>query len=540
MPYATTRSPMRMHRATFFIFTLLLILAFITPAGAQEGSQLAPKEVGVMIQIDDFAKLRATWEKDPLVQKLLDRTGVMRGNEGWDLIQTAMGMDTGQILDAYFGKRVIFIAQEEGDGKPGFVLSQVARGDMDLAIEKLALIPQGQAGAFNLYTTSDDKGQFAFSDKWMAICDLAHLDYMTQTLERSATESNLAGDPTYQTLLKQMPHDRQALLYINQPAEQAVHVLALASEERKVTLHYAGQPNEKGRQLMQLNPRESLATGPFPASTLGVLAMNVLTPDMPLRNSRPMDRLIAPRTVRNDVLPKLAGPVVVALAQNNVSAAGTKGSRPEPVLALAIEMKDDAVAADFQRLLDGLVLILNLQSAQWDADPVTQSDHDYAGAAYRVADIGPTLAKRADRPELEKLQLVYGKVGSWYMLATNRSYYEACLDAAAQPDKRYQPTPLSAHAATTTNQVKISGVELGLLSLQAKPLADHLQQWISFWEQNRPQLLDAAQTQPLSPEGKFAQAVTVAHEVLAQLKNMELQLRKIDDSTMGATLMISR
>ncbi len=518
---------------------LLVLLTCIVPVQAQVGAQLAPPQAGVMIQVDDLAKLRADWEKDPLVQMVLDRTGIDQGNEGWDLIKTVMGMDTAQILDTYFGKRIVFIAEEEGDGKPGVILSQVTAQNAQLAIERLGLIPQGKAGDFELFTTSDDKGQFAFSNGWMAMCDIAHLDYMTQVLERDPQSPSLAEQADYKALVGKLPKQHNALVFVRKPAEKQVHALSLQAEQKSITVHYAGQPGAKGVEFLQLNRSGVVSTGPLPKATLGVLAMNLFSPDMPIENERMLDRLIAPRTLRNDVLPKLAGPVLLALAEESPATSGAvkNNGRPQPVLALAIELKDASVAADFKRLLDGAALLLNIQSAQWGTEPVALNDQSYAGAAFRVADIGPMLADRAQRPELENMQLVYGQVGSWFMLATSRSFYEKCLDAAAEPSQRFKAP--SAPASSSSNS-GAKAAPLGLLALQPQPLAAHLQQWIKFWEKERPQLLTAARQQPQSPEGKFAQAVLMSEEVLRQLKNVNMQVHQFDEQTLGATLTITR
>ncbi len=518
---------------------LLGLLVCIAPSQAQVGAKLAPADAGVMIQVDDLAKLRADWEKDPLVKMVLERTGIANGNEGWDLIKTVMGMDTGQILDTYFGKRIVLIAEEEGDGKPGVILSEVTPQHAQLAIERLGLIPQGKAGDFELFTTADDKGQFAFSDGWMAMCDIAHLDYMTQVLERDPQAPSLADQAEYKALVSKLPKQHSALVFVRKPAEQEVHALSLQTRERSITVHYAGQPGAKGRDFLQLNHTGTVTTGPLPASTLGVMAMNLFTADMPLENERMLDRLIAPRTVRKDVLPKLAGPVLLALAEEKPSADQPQNAngRPQAVLALAIELVDASVATDFKRLLDGALLLLNLQSAQWGTEPVAMNDQTYAGAAFRVADVGPMLADRAQRPELENMQLVYGQVGSWFMLTTSRAYFEKCLDAAAEPTQRFKP---GTNLLTLIDDSAIKAAPLGLMTLQPQPLAAHLQQWIKFWEKERPQLLAAARQQPQSPEGKFAQAVLLSEEVLRQLKNLDMQLHKLDEQTLGATLTITR
>ena len=518
-------------------------LLLTSPAPAQDALDpgplhLAPADTGLYIQVDRAAQWWLDAKNDPIVQQILPHTRLRRPPEAWLFIQAALGMTGDQVMRTYFGNTVALIVSEPGPHKPGVVVTEVQPSQAQLLRQRLELREVGMVGRFLTYSSRDDKSRFAFDDRWMIFSGGEHAGFFHGVLKNANAENgaSLAGDPEFRQWVARLPQQRRAMLFARRPQRQEVHALAVVPKAgtRDFSVHYVGRSPASKDLVSKLGN-----AGPpwFPGlpieDTIAALTLNVYDPRP--ADTAMLDRLLAPRDFKRDVLPLLSAPVVGFLGQVRGDQLDPDPGFRVPVLGLALKMKDPAVASDLDLVMDRLVLLANVATAKWGTEPVALSIQEHGGASYRVADVGAVLAQRARRPELKALKLAYGPVGDWYVLCTQDEFFRRCRAGAEGGRGFLDGAPIAADDPGASSPVPI-----GALVVRPGLLAEHLGTWVAHWGRVRPQLLDAATTQPSTPEGKLAKGVSILWPVAQQVQLLGLHVHQEGEDGIAARLDVLR
>ncbi len=521
------------------LIACLLVLAPLAGARGEEAARLAPADAGVFVQVDGLAALRARLADDPLYKWLEERLAQRPEPEGWLNIQAAMGMSGQEIIDTYFGKRFVIIASEPGAGKPGVVLTQVAQNDAQAVIQRLDLVDQGRAGAFHLYTSKDDKAMFGFHDPWMAFTGPHHRDYLEKVLSRDSATPSLADDATFKAWIARLPADRVATVFARRPAPGdspagtgEIHALALTLSDRQLSLHYAGRPGPRADEFFKLARPGKIDFGPVPGDALAAAAIN-LAPRP--RNTRLLDRLLAPQSFARDLEPQLDDHLLVfaAAIQPPPSTQPSAPALTFPALGVALKLRDSAAADALQRVMNSIVLLANIRTADWNVDAIDTTTHEYRGQHFTIADIGTPLAQRAQRPELANLHLVWGRVGHWFVLCTHEALFRQCLDAHADPARSLNHRPEAAALSAQPEQV-VAGL------IHSPALAQLLQEWTQYFETQHGAALAAAATRPGAPLARFHKAMKVLLPLMQNSRGFTFHLTTSKDHTLQGELTLLR
>ncbi len=552
----TIATPQPRFTGLALLLTCILTLVFAANARAQDAAKLAPPEAAVFIQIDDLATLRADYANDPLITELRKRLNLDREPEGWVLLKAAMGMNSAELIDTYFGKSLVLIAKEEGDGKPGVILSRVKPAAAQDVITSLALRQVRSFGDFTLYTNDLGDLNLAFSNEWMAFSDVAHAKYMEEVLSRDAKAKSLADDKTFAAWMKKMPAERFGTAFIRKPADDATgkgpetHALALVRKDQTITARYIGSTSDIANLLVAMPQRGTMNLGPVPAGVMAAVSVNI-QPKAP-KDSRMIDRVLAPKTLAGDVLPKIGDSIVLFAAAAPLETAKTAEAPVVandvdaavvplalPMLGLAVELKDPSVTPQLDRILNSALLLLNLKTVEWEIDPITLGTATHIATTYHTADLGTPMSQRAQRPELKQLQLAFGQVGSWYVLTTNPALMNQTIDAIVPP-----PTsPAVATGAKLVNEPALTDLGLkakdGLMAtalMRTPAIAAQLQAIHAAWE-----VRTGDDSVPAKPrQARIMRAVNTAVLVLEHFQTAGLQLSAIDDNTITIDLTLQR
>ncbi|MEX0774737.1 MAG: hypothetical protein WD042_03370 [Phycisphaeraceae bacterium] len=459
----------------------MLLALLLAPAAllAQDGAKLAPPDTGVFVQLDDLAKIRADFENDRLVEMLRRQLAPPRENEAWQLLQAALGLNTQQIIDAYFGKSLVVIGSEPGDGNPGVILSRVAKADAAAAVQKLGLVEVEQAGDFTIYTNDEDNARIAFSDEWMAMANVLHSDYMVQVLSHKAGEKSLADDAAFKAWMSKLPEQRVGVAYIRKSDPDETHALAVTRQGADLSLHYVGVTPQIKTFLAGADNSGQMNWGPLPTSTLAALTFNFQGHGP--KDTRILDRLIAPKSFTKDVLPKIGPSIAVFFGNVPGEQLQPASDAGYPVVGVAVQMKDSSIAAELDKVVNGAMLLVNMQTMNWGTDPLAMGAGEHRGVSYRTAGLGAVLAERARRQELKPITLTYGAAGGWYVLASQEQFFKQIADTAAG-----QATALGQSQAFKKLGLEAQEGLLATMFIQGPELARDLQPWLRRWRQQGP------------------------------------------------------
>jgi len=514
----------RMSRQLVWSLCLAILLAG-SAAIAQEAAKLAPAGAAVFIEINDLATLRKDWADDPLAKFLRDNLP-MEPNPGFEEVQKVMGMTEDQIIDRFFGASTALVIMKPGDQDPGMLITKVSEADAAIAIEKLQLKLIGSVGApskiYRSFSSPDEKANIVIGQGWAVVSQPQYSKLAQAVLE--GKEKTLADHPQFKLWTAKLPAEggRVATVFVH-PAEDQVHVLGVYRRKRDLTFQYRGKSPEVSQLVSQLGDGKALDFGPLPASTIAAITANIRAPQA--GEIKQLDRLFPGKKFSRDILPRLAAPAVFFLGEVPGEKLSPNPGLSIPVGGFALKLKDAKVADDLTKAIDGLMIVANFAASKWEVPMVEVKELSHKGSTYRAANVGAALAQRAGRDEFKPITLTYGRVGEWYIVCTQDTYFTQCIDANADPSlafassKSVAAMPLKEHAGAVATAV-----------LRPAALSSHIATWLAHWQQVRPEVVkSAAQTDPPTPEAQVVRGARVLSGLLDHYQSMSLQAYRDGD-----------
>lgn len=499
---------------------------------AQDAANLAPPDTTTYLQINDPAALRAEFEDDPLVRPFFDR-GHRRpeADQAWQQIEAAMGLTRRQIFDRYFGRKVIFLSM--GDRHEGVVVSSVTPEDAAHAIASLRLQKLGESGGLAIHQTLDGGGRVAFGGGYMVL-GRAQPGLFDDVLKAVAGQGrSLADDPAFREWSEKLEGapggppggaPRTAFLFHRDGGAQEVHAAVLRrGDGRDLILDYAGTSVPGRAVLAHTASAEALDFGPLPATAIAAATFNFYSDRVDPRLAQRIDRLIAPKSLAMDIVPKLSAPWVLAITEIQGTALEEDATRARgmlPALALSVKLRDRAVAGDLDGLFIALTGAMNVVAAAKKSEPIVTRTVGEGEAAYRVADLSGPLSRHLGRPELAPLlHLTYGRVGDWYILTTREEFFQQFRKAESGAADKFQPP---AHLARHSRPAVT-------VSVDAARVARHLHTFLSRAKPGS----GGSETDHLRP-------LAALTRVLTHSRAATLQAWQEDDATLRANVYLQR
>jgi len=416
---------MNLHTPRLLLITLALLIGL--PASAQSAAQLAPADTQVFIHIDKPAEWFSALADGPIGDEVRDQ---IENESAFGFVLALLGMDLDQFMKAYFAEEVLILgpSMQDEDG-PGVILTKVNQQNRDLLIESLDLKRAGAIAGSPMYTSQDGNGYFVMMDQWVAVCDLAALDYLHHVLENKPADGSLADTEQYAYWTGMLDADRSATaLFMG--GEDNSHALSISRSGKMMDMTYAGKSPDFDAMMLSLGDTELADFGPLPIQAIAAVSFNLKADgDQPNELLAALDMLTSPASFSKDILPKLDAPTILFLGSAAGEAIGLDVDLP--VAGLAVKMKDPTAATDLQFMMDRLVLLANMATAEWQAGSIPFRVAEYNGATMRIAEVGKVVAPYAEWPELKPVQLVYGQVGDYYVVCTQETFFKQCIDANA-------------------------------------------------------------------------------------------------------------
>lgn len=333
--------------------------------------------------------------------------------------------------------------------------------------------------------------------------------------------------------MDKLPANRIATAYFRE-SDDNVHALAASRKGRDVMLTYRGRSPDYKPLLAQLGDGAALDFGPLPATTIAAVTLNFKLPAPP--NEKQINHLLAGKSFRADMLPKLGAPIVAFLGEVPGEELEPKRSFSLPVAGLSIRLKDASVAADLTNAINILVVMANFAAAKWEAPDIPVRDVIHREAAFRVADVGPLLSSRAKRDEFKPINVAYGRVGDWYVICSQEKFFTQCVDANIDPSRRFV-------ASAPFQAMALQGREGPILTAVLRPaaLAAHVDGWLAHLRSARSQVVEEShKEQPGTLEAQFVRGARIAAGLLGHYQSMTLQAYRDGDGIAAEASVIRR
>lgn len=478
-----------MTRFTSLIAALAFAIVLIASprANAQTPAELAPADTAIFVHMSNPAAWFSDLTQGPIGTKMREKIETAEGSG--DLL-AALGMKLDQFMAAYFGGDVVVLSP--GKGKDGVIFTQVTKANREHAIDSLGLQRNGDVAGYPLYVGSDGNGYFAMMDNWVAMCDLNTFEYLKSILSQPAGGKRLIDTDHYKRWTKELP-DRRTMTMLSFESVESQHAIGVVRNGISLDATYLGISPGANELMSILGENDTADFGPLPASTLGALTFNILANEEMKAQYKGLDMLLAGKSFVNDVLPKLDAPTVLFMGSVPGKSVDPAVGVEVPVNGLALKMKDASVAQDLNLLFDNAVLLANVAVTQIPAGQIPQRTGTYKDASYKVAEIGTPIAKALQFSEIAPIQLVYGRVGDYFVFCTQENFFKQCVDANAGGQAMRMSVEGKAHRLAVTPVLAMTGKPDGfatmLLSwgkmLEAKGLPESM-----VGEDNKPLELD--------------------------------------------------
>jgi len=513
----------------------LISLAFVamvsSVATAQEdASQFLPADTGAFVQINDLATWRHLIADDPLFGPIRDALPHNRHHDAWLSIQQTLEMSGDEIVDRYFGSRVVIAGPRPGWNQPITLMLHVAPDHSQALIDRLELEALPKSGAFAMYSTHDNSTRFAFGRQWVAIAQSQHEPYLRQVLDDIERPDALSDDPDFQQWMDRLPADRIAFGFFRGHPSDHTAAVAVINDPSRFTLHYVGRPPHVDTMFEQIGEANAREVGPLPRTVLAVASINVRDPWPD--NTAPLDRLLGGKSFATDILPHIDAPLLLFMGENDAlsDAPGRHGDSPGesgvsiPVIGMAVKMRDAKVADDLIEMVDNAMLVASVATVNWGTPPIMTQNARHGEHRYRVADVGVVLAVRTGRHDLMQVRLSYGPVGEWFVICSNDQYFNTCIDAAEDKSKQLQYEDWFINAPIDEVDQPIA-----TLMLRASAASAHLRVWTTYFLATAP--ADAAPA-GMQPSDVATGAISVA-DMLDGCDSITAQFHRDGDVLVG-------
>lgn len=502
------RTPQRLAASLAYSFALFTA----SPVHAQAPAKLALADTAVYIHIDKPADWFAQYTQGPFGEQM--RKDLINNDGSGDLL-AALGMNVDQFMAAYFGDEVVVLSPEpEADG---IIFTKVGQNDRERAIDSLALQRVADIAGQPTYSGEDGEGVIVLADDWVAMCGMTSVDYLRKILSQPADAPRLGDTPAFQKWIGELPADRTMTLYAVEAEADAEHALGVVRNDRGLDATYLTNSQEIDLAMRVLGETQTIGYGSLPANTIGAIAFNMFINDEDKAGYAALDPLLGGKSFVKDVLPKLQTPTVMFMASVDGAEVTPPVGVEVPVIGMSVRMNDDSVAQDLTNMMNGVVLLMNFGVAEFNAGPIPQRAAEYNGVSYRVAELGTPVATGLQFSELKPIQIVYGQVGSDFIVCTQEVFFKRCIDASdADKSERIQEEGTAHRLAKTP-----------VLAMTARPdgFAQMMLSWANMLEEKGlPEALADEQQEPIDTK-----ALKDVASVIQQFSGMKIQIWRGED-----------
>jgi hypothetical protein len=373
-----------------------------------------------------------------------------------------LGLDAAGVLDAYFGD-VVAVVEQKVDGRKAVVVMSRADGDalgkLPGAVDATPMSGLGHVGPFAMYRLREHDKDYAMAigQRWVMLAEANDVEHLLTLVTGVATGVAALRDfDAYRNMLAKLPaeDERSVVLFTRNARNTEQHALTVVEHGSLETVDYVARiprldeyAPPPGSPSMADAPADAPAGdappgevefGPLPAGTIAAASVNVLEGSL--------DRLARAQSRGVGLIEGLRPPIVLFLGSVPGNQVAPDPGIEVPVLGFALPVDTPELA----KKLDALVRMVHLILSLGELNPLRTvfgiRTLEHAGVTYHEADFGRAIARRFDDNDLGRLanlpdaagltRLSFGRVGDWYIVCSQRAFFNRCIDAEADPSRR--------------------------------------------------------------------------------------------------------
>ena len=529
-----------MNRSNSITQCIVACFCITTASGllfAQGAATMVPADTPLFIELNDLSSLYADWKTDPLAEFIKKNIPQPQQDRNWQEIKNVMRMDTDELIERYFGNSIALIGSTQRGGQPAVVAMQVTNENAMLAVERLAMQEKEKRADFTLYASADKKADVVIGRGWMFFADKKNGAILEQIVMGVVEKKPaLADDDAYKTMIARLPAKRVGTAIARDPGKNEFHAVGVTRVNRNLRVHYAGKSPNFAPISKQQGSAGAMQFGPLPSSTIAAITVNIKGQRPPNPNVIDgLNRMLAPKTYETDVLPKIGAPVVLFYGQVKADRITPDPGMSLPVAGVSLQMKDVTVASDLTNVINQMMLFANMATMQWKTEPVVVKDVQYKNTSFRSANLGIALSQRAERAELAKMTISYGRIGDFFVVCTQDEFFKDCIDAHDDSTKS-----LIATKDFSTMALKDHKSPVVSFVLRPQELSSQINSLLAYWKRVRPAVYESAMLNPKRPEGKMIHGTHLLSGLLGHFQGVSVQSYLDDEQVLHADLNIAR
>ena len=534
---------------------------------ATDPASFCPANLRGYLRVDNAAQWRASGQSDPLVAHMWEAIQSVGTPACWNRAAAHLGMDNSAMLDTYFGQTVALVDQKIDGDHAVVVVSRVPVDVLKGLPEAAGLRPWDPThpdevvvraatfGPFAIYTTDDpgEQSAFAIGRNWLMIVARNRVNHIRRLLtisqapaeaaaeqsQDTADDQPLTGLESFHKLLAKLPSERTAALFTRNGSGNENHAAVVVRHGTEVTVHYAATGTELTRVKDRAEHSEGVDFGLLPASTVSAATVNMI--DSSYKRFRILDTILFPYSVDTSVLTKLSPPMIGFLGQVPGDEVIPNPGSDVPVIGVAVKLKDPSAAKDLDRLISRVHFFANLGELDLIRSLFGIRRVKAGGTSFHVADFGRAISKRLRDPHLSPLirlpssagltRLSFGRIGQWYVICSQEAFYRRCIEAEADPGKRFDQTDLFRQFTFESKpRLAVSAVT------RARELSALLDNTVSYYERAHTEA--GAKRQASRRLGDLQEPLRLFAEALKHRHCFYLQLWHDDEGTLRGKLQV--
>lgn len=466
-----------------------------------DAADLVPGDARWYVQLDDLAGWLDDERGDPLVDHLWKVIRSYQPPQLWKRGGERLGVSDRELILTYFG-RTLAVVDQEIEGVHGVVVMTRADEPALRALpDALGLSPTGvhdRIGPFALYSGYEGEKEYTFAvgQRWLMVTEAKYIAHLRRLMTAvAAGERSLRKNKKFNSLLKALPDDRDAVVLVRVSDAGDHHALTIARDGQALTADYIAEAPQLHQYIRDVQQAPGVEFGPMPESVILALSLNVLHRSVP--GSALLNMVLFPHNFRDRVRPGLAPPIVLFLAALPPERVKPDPGVAVPVVGVAVRLTDPAIARDLDRIVRGVHFLLSASRLDLASGffGVRRVQHD--GLEYQVADFGRAIQRRVGDSGIRKLvnlpssagltKLTFGRIGDYYLICSQEAFFHDWRDAAQQPSRGFAAT-----GAFDEFQLEEHPRPIASFVLRAPEFSALLHQVADYWK--------TAQEMPVAPD----------------------------------------
>jgi hypothetical protein len=356
---------------------------------------------------------------------------------------TRLGISRHEVLRDLCGKDLIVVEVESDDRRAAFFVSRAARELLARLPEAAGLTPWPplpRLGAWSLHRI-DLEGEpciVALAERTFALATEKDARSLIEALSAStAKRATIEEYPEYVDLTRRLGESWTALFYSRSDEDNERHAVAVTIDGERLEASYAAHTETVAKYTDPIASIDGIDFSPVSRDALAAGSISVIGREIPSESF--LDFLVFPSDFRDDVLARIAPPIVFFVDVIPRARLDPDPGIAIPVFGVAVRMLDPAVAPLLERMVGRIHFWISMGSLDVADAFLGIETAETPRGSYRTADFGPVLRAAGEDTTIGRFlarspaagaltRVAYGAIGEHWVVCTQTMYFRDWLE----------------------------------------------------------------------------------------------------------------